>query len=293
MNAPTRPEIAFEANNHLGETPLWSADEQVLYWVNCENQPEIHRWDPVTGVHNLWPMPQRVGGIVLKPQGHLLVILAHGVYDFDTHSSCLSLRCNSPLPEYVSLHECQSDRQGRLWVGAYDHHFTPTNRNAKEAAFFRLDGHQLTPVVTGISVANGLAFSPNGTSMYFADSATGRVECLDLDPTTGEVSGRRTFLELQRADGFVDGATVDAQGGYWLAAAGAGALRRYLPDGTLDRVIELPVSNPTKATFGGKNLDTLYVTTTRLQIGPDSAANGGLYALCPGERGLAESMLQV
>jgi len=280
--------LALAADNHLGETPLWSAAEQALYWVNCENPPEVHRLNPATGAHDTWPMPRRVGGIALRPGEGLLVVLSDGLYDFEPASAGLTLRCPSPLPDHVSLHECQCDRQGRLWVGGYDHHFTPAHRDARDAAFFRLDDDRLTRVVGDISVANGLAFSPDGRRVYFADAPTRRVECADLDPASGNIANRRTFVQLQDGEGFPDGAAIDAEGAYWLAAVGSGTLRRYLPDGALDRVVPLPVSNPTKGAFGGANLDELYVTTTRLRLGPDHDANGGLYVFKPGVGGLPE-----
>lgn len=288
---PHNVQLAVDANNHLGETPLWSTAEQVLYWINCEHPPEIHRFNPADGSHVVWPMRMRVGGIALGARGRLLVVLSDGLYDFDPTTAALTLRCVSPLAPHVSLHECQCDRQGRLWVGGFDHHFTPTNRDARDAALCRLDGNQLIPVVTRISVANGLAFGPDGRRLYFADSPTRRVECFDLDAASGALSNRATFAELPAGEGFVDGATVDAEGAYWLANVGAGRLRRYLPDGTLDRIVALPVGNPTKAAFGGKDLDTLYVTTTRLALGPDSATNGGLYAFKPGVTGLPEPIV--
>lgn len=278
---------AFNPDNYLGETPLWSEKEQALYWVNCEQPPEIHRWHPETGDHTVWPMQARVGGIVLKKNG-LLVVLANGIYDFDTVTGELSLRVPSPLPEHVALHECQCDRQGRLWVGAYDHHFNPDNRDAKDGAIFRLDGDMLTPVIPNISVANGLAISPEGTTLYVSDSPTRTIMAYELDTGTGELSNGREFVKLQDGEGFVDGATVDAQGGYWLAAVGAGALRRYLPDGRLDRVCTIPVSNPTKPAFGGPEFTTLYTPTTKLKIGPDSEKNGAIYAIPMDIKGIAE-----
>ncbi len=288
MAASTRASCVLEANNHLGETPLWSAPEQALYWVNCEQAPQIHRWRPDTGCHELWAMQERVGGIALRSPGQLLVVLSHGIYDFDTRTGDMTLRASSPLPAHVSLHECQCDRQGRLWVGAYDHHFTPANRHARGGAIFRLDGHQLVAEIHDISVANGMAFSPDGKTFYVADSPTRKVNAFDLDPLSGTLANRRTFVELADGEGFVDGATVDAQGAYWLAAVGAGSLRRYLPDGVLDRVLELPISNPTKPAFGGPAMDTLYVTSTRLKIGKKSEENGGIYALKPGVQGIPE-----
>ena len=290
-NSKTAVSLAIDPANYLGESPLWHSGEQALYWINCENPPQVHRWNPKTEAHAIWPMPQRVGGIAFQPSGQLLIALSDGLYDYDIASGGLDLRVRSPLPSHVSLHECQCDRQGRLWIGSYDHHFSPENRHAGDGFIFRLEGDTLVPEIGDISVANGMAFSPEGDVMYVADSRTRSVEAFDLDPITGKLSNRRAFLQLQEGEGFVDGATIDARGGYWLAAVGAGALRHYLPDGRLDRVIQLPVSNPTKPAFGGAELDTLYVTTTRLNIGVGSEANGGIYALQPGEHGIAEPEL--
>lgn len=286
----TEVRLAFDAGNYLGETPIWSVSEQALWWVNCEHPPELHCWAPQTGAHRKWPMPQRIGGFVPKQEGGLLVALADGLYDFDPEDGKLALRVPSPFPPQVKLHECHCDRQGRFWIGAYDHDF-PANRAAKGAAICRLDGDRLTPVIDGIAVANGMAFSPDGRTMHVADSPTRSVEAFDLDPETGALSNRRTFLALSDGEGFVDGATVDAEGGYWLANVGAGALRRYLPDGTLDRIVPLPFSNPTKPAFGGPGLATLYVTSTQLPMQSfttPSAPNGPIYALQPGEHGVEE-----
>lgn len=292
MSQPEAAVCAYDAENYLGETPLWSVPEQALYWVNCEQPPEVHRWCPTSNKHDVWPMPARVGGIVLKAAGQLLVVLADGIYDFNTDSGDLNLRIASPLPAHVALHECQCDRQGRLWVGAYDHHFNPQNREAKDGAIFRLDGDVLTPVIREISVANAMAFSPGGETLYIADSPTRTVMAYDLNGETGTVGNPRAFLQLGDGEGFIDGATVDSEGGYWLAAVGSGTLRRYLPDGSLDQVVTIPVSNPTKPAFGGEHLDTLYVPTTRLPIGPEAGANGAVYALKPGVSGIAEPLFR-
>jgi len=120
MTAVTR---VFDADNYLGETPIWSVPEQALWWVNCEQEAELHRWSPETGAHKVWPMPSRIGGFVPKADGGLLVVLADGLYDFA--DGVLTLRVKSTLPPHIKLHECHCDRQGRFWVGAYDHHFLP------------------------------------------------------------------------------------------------------------------------------------------------------------------------
>ena len=286
----TEVTIAFDADNHLGETPVWSERDDALWWVNCEDPPELHRWSPTSGAHRVWPMPQRIGGFAPKASGGLLVALADGLYDFEPESAALSLRVRSPLPPHIKLHESAVDRQGRFWIGAYDYDF-PANREASGACFFRLDGDVLTPVISGVAVANGLAFSPDGRTLYAADAPKRKVEAWDLDPASGGVSNRRTFVALVEGEGFVDGAAVDSAGGYWLANVAAGRLRRYLPDGTLDRIVELPFSNPTKPAFGGAGLATLYVTSTKLAMQSfmePSARNGPVFALQPGECGVPD-----
>ena len=287
--------VALDVDNYLGETPIWSAEDQLLWWVNCEQPAELHRWSPDTGAHDVFPMPQRCGGFVPKADGGLLAVLADGLYDFDPDTAALTLRLASPLPPHIKLHECHCDRQGRFWVGAFDHHY-PDDRGSAGAQFFRLDGDRLTPMIGGFAVANGLAFSPDGRTMYVTGSPWRRVEAFNVDPATGDLSNRRTFFDLADGDRcFIDGATVDAEGGYWFAAVGAGELRRHNPDGSLDRIIELPFSNPTKPAFGGADLKTLYVTSTKLRINPDHPGgdrNGPLYALIPGETGVAEVPLR-
>jgi sugar lactone lactonase YvrE len=218
------------------------------------------------------------------------VALADGVFDFEPASGALSLRVPSPFPAHVKLHECQCDRQGRFWIGGFDTRY-PADRSAADAGYCRLDGDRLTLVAGGVHVANGLAFSPDGRTMYAVTAPTRRVEAFDLDPATGALSNRRPFLDLGESDGFADGATVDSQGGYWLANVAAGALRRYRPDGTLDRIVALPFSNPTKPAFGGPDRSTLFVTSTQMAM-PSAMTptlpNGPVFALEPGETGVPE-----
>lgn len=283
--------IAVAADNHLGETPVWSEAEQALWWVNCENPPELHRWHPESGEHRVWPMPQRIGGFATKASGGMLVALADGVYDFDARTSALSLRAPSPFPQHVKLHESHCDRQGRFWIGGYDHDFG-SNPKASGAAICRLDGDRLTPVITGIAIANGMTFSSSGDRMYLADAPKRKVVLYDLDTATGDLANGRTFLALKEGEGFVDGATMDTEGGYWLANVAAGALRRYMPDGTLDRIVPLPFSNPTKPAFGGPDMKTLFVTSTKMALPAfmePTAPNGHVYSLQPGETGIAET----
>lgn len=281
----------LDIGNYLGESPVWSIEAQCLWWVNCEQPAEILCWVPETRALTRWPMPKRVGGLATTADGGLLVALADGVYDFDSGSGSVTLRAASPLPPHITLHECHCDRQGRFWVGSFDHRF-PADRGAVGGAFFRLDNNVLTPVIKGIAVSNGLAFSADGRTMYAASTPQRTVKAFDIDAKSGALSNERVFLTLPPGDGHIDGATVDADGGYWLAVVGKGVIRRYLPEGSLDREIAVPCANPTKPAFGGRDMDTLFITSTQMQIGPrgrGTDANGGLFSFNAGVLGVAEA----
>jgi L-arabinonolactonase len=288
-------ELVYAAGNYIGETPVWSEAEQALYWINCENPPALHWLRPQTGEYRSWPMPQRIGGMVLKQSGGVLVALADGLYDFDIATTNLVLRMASPMPANVALHETQCDREGRLWVGGIDLNATNPDALPRGASLFRLDDGGLTPLVSGITCSNGLAFSVDGRTLYHTDTPTGTVMQWDLDQATGNISRPRKFFQLARTGAWVDGATVDAEGGYWASLVFGGSLQRYSADGALDLEVPLPFSNPTKLAFGGPDFDTIYITTTRLELfGPNSGSEilGNIYAFKPGIKGLADTLLR-
>lgn len=271
-------EPVLDIRNTVGETPVWSVAEQALYWINCEDPPEILRWDTGSGALRRWPMPERCGGIVLRKDGGALVTLASGLFDFSFETGELRRRVTSPMSDHVAMHECACDPTGRLWVGGIDHRIGPGNMHPGGASLFRLDGDQLVCVRDGMSCVNGLAFSPDGRTLYVSDSTTQRCDRYDLDPATGKTGNRETFFELGEGEGFVDGAAVDSEGGYWATLVYAGKLRRYLPDGTLDLEIALPFDNPTKPAFGGPDMRTVFVTSTSQSLaGPANPLDGGLF----------------
>lgn len=276
-----------DIRNALGETPVWSAREDALYWINVEHDPEILRWDSASGDIRRWPMPERIGGLVLKEKGGALVVLASGLYDFDFATGQLSLRVKSPLSDPVALHECVCDPTGRFWVGSMNQTVGAGNAFPGGGAMFRLEGNELVREFDGISCANGLAFSPDGRVMYFSDSTTKRCDRYDVDPATGKLGPRETFFQLGEDEGFVDGAAVDTEGGYWCPLVYVGKLRRYLPDGTPDIEVNLPFGNPTKVSFGGTDMRKIFVTSTAqtLDHESDNPLDGGLFCFEPGYTG--------
>jgi len=276
----------------LGEGPVWCPVEQCLWWVDIPGST-LHRYEPSSGWTGSWPMPQHAGSLALREAGGVLVALRSAVGLLDPATSALSLldAPESDRPE-TRFNDGKCDRQGRFWVGTMRTEGEPAARQA-EGALYRLDpDFRWHRVLDDITVPNGLAWSPDGETMYFADSPRRTIWAFPFDPATGALGPRRVFATVPEAAGFPDGATVDAAGYLWSAHFDGWRLTRYAPDGRVDRVVPLPVQRPTSCAFGGPDLDVLYVTSASMRLGfwarRAQPAAGGLLALAPGVRGLPE-----
>jgi sugar lactone lactonase YvrE len=179
----------------------------------------------------------------------------------------------------VRMNEGGCDPDGRMYCGSMAYEQTPG-----AASLYRLDPDRSVHVVLdGVTISNGLEWSPDGRLAYYNDTATHRISVLDYDAEAG-LTGRRTFVDV---DGNPDGLTVDSEGGVWTALFGSGVVHRYAPDGTLDAVVEVPARQVTACTFGGQDLDRLYITTSREGLEPDDdPLAGSVFAVSVGVRGL-------
>lgn len=286
-------ECVLDIKAESGETPVWSVAEQRLFWVD-QNAFRLNSFDPLTGKNESWQMPAHVSSFAIRGAGQpILVALRTGLFDFDRASGALA-PVAAPPPYEIETHrfnDGRCDRQGRYIIGSVDLSFFDT-KVAGRAAIYRLDHRGLEPIVGDISCSNGLAFSPDGRTMYMADSPQGTVFAFDYDTETGTPSNRRTFVQMDRNEGVFDGAEVDEQGGYWVALLLKGAVARYTPDGKLDLVIPVPVLQPTKIAFGGADLSTLYLTSASHRHMPGDRPlgehAGGVFAIRTGFRGIAE-----
>lgn len=251
----------------LGESPLWHPDEGLLYWCDIEGRA-LHRLDPHSGAVRRWELPCEPACCAAIPGGGLLLAMRDGLWQFDPHSG--RRRSLAPAPydaRTERFNDGKCDPQGRFWVGTI---YEP--RDAARAALYCWDGQSLERRVDGITVSNGLAWSPDGATMYCSDTRAHTVWAYDFDAALGSLSRRRVLREFPRRDsaqplsaygGRPDGAAVDVEGCYWVAMYEGQRLLRLAPDGSVLAELPLPVRCPTMPCFGGADLRTLYITTAR------------------------------
>jgi sugar lactone lactonase YvrE len=271
----------------LGECPLWHEQEQALYWVDIR-RPALRRLDYASGRVDSWAMPDLLGSIAFADDGRLVVALPDRIALFDPASGSLETVSEPPLrlPGH-RFNDGRCDRQGRFWVGTM-HNIT----RAPEGVLYRLDAARtLLAQRSGIRIPNSLAWSPDGTTMYFADSLLYTIFAFEFDPASGQMGRQRVFATT-RAPAFPDGAAVDAEGFLWSAHFNGWRVVRYAPDGRIDRVIEVPTRRPTCCAFGGPDLDVLFITTASQQMSERELAEqplaGALLAIEVNVRGLVE-----
>ena len=286
--------VLCEARCQVGESPIWHAAEQALYWVDIEGRA-VHRVD-ADGHHRQWGVAERIGCIAVHVRGGLLAAMETGLFHLVLQADgTLQATCEQavafPQPD-MRFNDGRTDRQGRFWV-------TSMVRNMAAAspagALFRYaQGVFAATPVTGLRTGNGLGFSPDGRVMYLSDShpTVQKIWAFDLD-ADGQPSGQRLFVDMQQHPGRPDGAAVDADGCYWICGNDAGLVHRFTPDGRLDRSLAVPAAKPAMCAFGGPALDRLYVTTIAPAApiaGYEASLAGAVFVLDPHCTGLVDAV---
>lgn len=285
----TTVDCVLQARSLLGEGALWDPDAHVLWWLDIKGR-QIHRYDPATNANSSWPTPHDVGSLAVRRRGGLVVAMAHGFYGFDPESGRFDPLVSPEADKAENrFNDGKPDRQGRFWAGSlHDPETSPTG------GLYRLSSDlTCARLVDGIVASNALAFGVASEVLYYGDSHARVVWAWDFDADEGSIRNRRVYLELGRGEGAPDGAAVDADGGYWLTQPGGWCIARYDPRGRRDRLIRMPVQNPTCVAFGGPGLRTLYCTSCRWGLSEaEQQAQplaGALFALDVGVVGVADA----
>jgi sugar lactone lactonase YvrE len=282
-------EVVCAAANLLGESPLWCERTRRVLWVDGR-APALHVYEVATRTHVSHALPETIGSICLCEDGSLLAAMTTGVFRFSLDTGTVGERVASAVPQHPDnrFNDGRCDRAGRFFVGTMnDKQRIPTG------ALWRLGpSGDFTRLLDDLIVPNSLAFSPDNRRMYLSDTYRHVIHVLDYDIATGAINNTRVFADCTGGPGRPDGSAMDADGCLWNAEYAGSRVVRYTPNGKVDRIIEMPVSQPSCCVFGGDNLDELYITTARQRLTPEQAAQqplaGHLFVVRPGVQGLPE-----
>ncbi|CAL8475827.1 MULTISPECIES: SMP-30/gluconolactonase/LRE family protein [Caballeronia] len=294
------PEVRLlvDANNHLGEGPLWDVKEERLYWIDS-TAAEIYSCRADGSDVKRYFVPRHIGSMALRERGGAVVALANGLhfYDFDAQTVQFIADPESDDPE-TRFNDGKVDRRGRFVAGTMSYDFDRYDadrgqRSTRSGGLYRLDTDgKVTRLDSGISCSNGPCWSPDNKTFYFTDTYSKEMYAYDYDIETGAATNKRLFVSAHDMAGTFDGATVDEEGYVWSALVFGGRILRFAPDGKLDRIVPFPVRNLTSVMFGGPNLDILYVSTMGRPmwgIPQKERDKGGLFAVTGlGVRGIPE-----
>ncbi|UUZ68573.1 SMP-30/gluconolactonase/LRE family protein [Polaromonas sp. P2-4] len=290
----TRAELLLDARNATGESPVWHADEQALYWVDIPAR-KLCRWQADTGRTHDWLAPEMLACIASRgPKAGWVAGMETGVFELQPHEDGrLDVRLLAGVRHAqagMRFNDGRCDRQGRFLAGTM---VLDMALGAAAGCLYSLEKNsEPRKLLGGFITPNGLAFSPDGRTMYLSDShpSVQTIWAFDYDTDTGTPSNQRVFVDMNPLPGRPDGAAVDQDGCYWICGNDAGLVHRFTPEGKLDRSLAVPVKKPAMCAFGGAGLDTLFVTSIRpdgIDLS-DQPLAGGVFALRPGVRGLPE-----
>jgi len=275
----SRPEVVLDLGMELGEGVFWDAARGSLVWVDILGG-EVHELRD--GRHRRYAAGSHVGAAAPRAAGGWVLAVRDGFAALDPESAAVVELQRVAVPG-TRMNDGNVDAAGRFFAGTMLY-----TEAAGGGRLYRLDAdHSVTVVLDPVGVSNGIDWSPDGRTVYYVDSLSRRVAAFDFDPDSGAWSHRRVLATIE--GGFPDGLTVDTEGGIWVAIWDGASVRRYTPDGRLDRSLQVPAPRVTACGFGGDDLSTLYITTARTGLSPEQLAahprSGSLLATRPGFAG--------
>jgi D-xylonolactonase len=277
--------LVWEVGAELGEGPVWVERDEALWFTDIKRK-QVHRFDPATAEGRSWEAPEQIGFIFPAKSGGFIAGLQNGLHRFDPKKGSFKLlvEVEPDLPTN-RLNDGVVDPQGRLWFGTMD-----DSERARSGAYYCFHRGKLTRTsLTGISITNGPAVSPDGRVLYWVDTRGGTISSCEISEN-GQLGPSELLFRIDPKDGHPDGPTVDSEGCIWISLYSGWEARRYSPAGELLERVRFPVSNITKIAFGGSDYKTAFATTARHLLGLEELARqplaGALFAFSVGVPGV-------
>ncbi|PZV11613.1 MAG: gluconolaconase [Leptolyngbya sp.] len=266
MNPSIQPVLTARAR--LGEGPVWNADIQQLFWVDIYNH-RVHQFDPATGDDRYFDVGDLVGASALAGHDRLLLALRDRLAFLNTQSGEVTMlhQIEFPYPN-TRLNDGKCDAQGRFWIGSI-------SEEQGQAELYRYDPDgSLHTMETGLTISNGLGWSPDGATFYLTDSAQRKIYAYDFEAATGSIRDRRVLIDLSAEIAEPDGLTIDQQGNIWSALWNGWGIACFNPAGQEISRVKVSVQRPTCVTFGGAHLTDLYITSASVGLSQKEIQQG-------------------
>jgi xylono-1,5-lactonase len=265
LSVPTGPHAVWDVRAELGEGPVWVERDAALWFTDIKRR-KIYRYDPISGERSEWNSPEQVGFVLPAENGGFIAGLQSGLYRFDPANGEFDriIEVEPTIPTN-RLNDGVVDPAGRLWFGTMDN-----KERDKSGAFYCFDSGELRRTnMTGISITNGPAVSPDGRTLYWVDTLGGTISACNI-ADDASLGPSRLIVRIPPAEGYPDGPTIDSDGCVWISLYGGWEARRYSPAGEILERVRFPVANITKIAFGGQDLRTVFATTARQLLKPDA-----------------------
>jgi sugar lactone lactonase YvrE len=300
--------LIIDCHDVIGEAPFWDLEHDRLLWTD-NKQGLLHEARSNAAGQWLetrhWSVGRRIGAAIPRAGGGFIVATGTEFVTLDEAGQVAPFARLDVEPTMFHLNDAKCDARGRLWAGTLDSHVNIPGRDIipGRGALYRIDPDRtVTAVVPGITVSNGMDWSPDGATFYYIDTYTRRVDAFDFDETRGTLANRRATIQFKAGEGAPDGMTVDAGGCLWVALAGIGEVRQYSEHGDYLMTVHLDTPTPTSCAFGGADSRDLFITSARVRV-PDASFSkltqgfsvevalmstpgaGGLYVCRPGVAG--------
>ena len=278
------PELFIDARARLAEGPVWDSRSERLVWVDIEGMA-LHSTDPRTGATATLPMPSPIGVAIPRRSGGFVAALEDGFYAIDADGRSDLIAPIDNRARGLRFNDGACDPGGRFLAGTMAYDFRPG-----AGSLYRLERDlSVSRLIESVTISNGIGWSPDGSTMYYADTPTRRIDAFDYDVDSGAMTRRRPFVEIE-GEGRPDGLCVDVEGAVWVALWPGWSVRRYLADGTLDAILPLPVGQVSSCVFGGPALDELFITTAWSTLSDEQRAAqplaGSLFRASVGTHGV-------
>lgn len=283
-------ELVMNDFMELGEGPCWDEDEKALYWVDTDRN-RVYRFIPETDEKVVYQLDQKVGAVAKEDENNFICALEHGFFRFNQSSGSQEFLADPEADKKDNLfNDGKCDVLGRFWAGTMNIY----EKENEGALYCFTSDNQWIVKQDNVTISNGLAWTEDSKTMYYIDSATNQISAFDYNLELGEISNRRVIIEFTEDQGIPDGMTIDRNGNLWVAMWGGYSVLNCNPEtGEILNKVIVPVSNVTSCTFGGDNLDILFITTAQAELTDEEKKEqplaGGLFKADVGVRGYASN----